>query len=94
MTNNPKITCIVLEAPVFFNQSDHIPMPADWANNIVSGKTHDTSNPLHDALWQRYLTLRHVYRVQHTRPEIRMVAEQPAKYGAAYLTQPRVGQAS
>lgn len=92
--SNPEITCIVLEAPVFFHKDDHIPMPTDWANNIVSGKTHDTANPLHDALFQRYMALRHQYRGQHTSPAMRMVAEQPAKYGAAYLTQPRVGQAA
>ena len=44
---NPTITCVVLEGTVFFDQRDWIPVPSDWAGNIVTGKTHDPANPLH-----------------------------------------------
>ena len=40
-TPNPTIGCIVLTSPFFFEESDWIPLPADWAPQIVQGKTYD-----------------------------------------------------
>ena len=91
---NPMITCVVLEGTVFFADNDQIPVPADWASNIVTGKTHDTANPLHDALWQRYVALRDSYRAYHVRPEMHALVDAPQRYGAAYMAAPRVGQAA
>jgi putative restriction endonuclease len=91
---NPMITCVVLEGTVFFNQPDWIPVPADWAPNIVTGKGHDTANPLHDAVWQQYRLLRDGYRAMHRSPEMQRLIDTPARYGAEYLVAPRVGQSA
>ena len=91
---NPLITCVVLEGTVFFAQRDWIPVPADWASNIVTGKTHDPANPVHAVLWQQYRVLRDSYRVMHHNPEMRRLVDGPDRYGAAYLVAPRVGQSA
>ena len=91
---NPSITCVVLEGTVFFNERDWIPVPPDWAGNIVTGKTHDTANPLHGALWQHYRILRDQYRIMHQSVEMRQMVNTPERYGAAYMVAPRVGQAA
>lgn len=41
-----KIGCILLEQPFFFDQSDWIPTPPDFAKNIVQGKTYDIGSGL------------------------------------------------
>jgi len=40
ITDNPQIGCIILTEPFFFEKSDWIPVPENWSNNIVSGKTY------------------------------------------------------
>ncbi len=42
--HDPKIGCIVLTEPFFFDHSQWIPVPKDWAQNIVSGKRYDTED--------------------------------------------------
>lgn len=91
---NPTITCVVLEGTVFFNERDWIPVPSDWAGNIVTGKTHDTANLLHAQLWQDYRRLRDQYRIMHHSVEMRQMVNAPDRYGAAYMVAPRVGQAA
>jgi len=91
---NPVITCVVLEGTIFFNDNDIIPVPADWATNIVTGKRHDTANPLHDAVWQRYVALRDAYRAYHPRNEMHTLVNAPVRYGAEYVVAPRVGQSA
>ncbi len=36
-----EIGCVLLEQPFFFPRDEWIPGPADWAKNIVSGKTYN-----------------------------------------------------
>jgi putative restriction endonuclease len=48
---DPEIGCNVLNAPFFFTEVDWIPVPADWARNIVRGKTYDTVEPVALKLW-------------------------------------------
>lgn len=50
--NNPKIGCIILTEPFFFDEDDWIPVPADWSNSIVQGKTYDTQTDTGNALYQ------------------------------------------
>ena len=91
---NPTITCVVLEGTVFFQPADWIPVPEDWAGNIVTGKTHDMANPMHAALWQRYVALRDAYRAYHPDTAVRTMAATPARYGHEYMVAPRVGQSA
>ena len=40
--SNPSIGCIILTEPFFFDEQDWIPVPEDWKNSIVQGKTYST----------------------------------------------------
>ena len=42
LEGNPSIGCIILTEPFFFDEQDWIPVPADWKNSIVQGKTYST----------------------------------------------------
>lgn len=44
--SRPEIGCIILTQPFYFDESDYIDSPADWANSIVSGKTYDTASEI------------------------------------------------
>lgn len=41
---NPQIGCIILTEPFYFDQNEWMPIPADWKNSIVQGKTYDTDS--------------------------------------------------
>lgn len=40
---DPVIGCNIPADPFFLSREDWIPVPKDWANNIVQGKTYDSS---------------------------------------------------
>jgi putative restriction endonuclease len=46
-----RIGCRILESPFFFPREQWIPVPADWARNIVVGKTYDTGQAEGMRLW-------------------------------------------
>jgi len=50
---NPIIGCVILVEPFFFPESRWIPIGADWAKNIVQGKTYDTQTFEGAALWKK-----------------------------------------
>jgi predicted restriction endonuclease len=64
------------------------------AANIVTGKTHDTANPIHAACWHRYVALRDTYRAYHPNTEVRKMTVAPPRYGHEYMVAPRVGQSA
>lgn len=49
--HNPEIGCILLTEPFFFSRSEWIACPPDFASNIVTGKTYDSSEPIGRRLW-------------------------------------------
>lgn len=51
---DPRIGCIVLTEPFFFDRDDWIPVPEDWHPNIVQGKTYDTREPVGARLRHRH----------------------------------------
>ncbi len=48
---DPIVGCNVLAQPFFFPEKAWIPVPTDWAPNIVQGKTYDTEQDVGRALW-------------------------------------------
>jgi len=83
---DPEIGCNVLNGPFFFRERDWIPVPEDWAANIVRGKTYDTAQNVGMALWNTVAErLRGSQMLEKT-------AEQSPRFGAEYLTQARLGQ--
>lgn len=80
-----EIGCNVLNAPFFFPREDWIPIPPDWAPNIVRGKAYDTET---DAGASLYEAVRANLQKNQLRDDI---TEEPA-YGDPYLTRARLGQ--
>lgn len=85
---NPIIGCIVLTQPFFFPEVDWIPIPEDWAPNIVQGKTYDTETPTGAQLWDQ-VQLR-LQNMPFEPEKTQRVGE--IRYGQEYLSRPRLGQ--
>ena len=83
---DPEIGCNVLNGPFFFDEKDWIPVPESWAPNIVRGRTFDTEQTEGLRLWNAVSErLRGIAASADT-------SEEPARYGAEYLTHARLGQ--
>jgi putative restriction endonuclease len=84
------IGCILLEQPFFFPKDLWIPIPADWAPNIVRGKGYDTSTDVGIQLWDAV-----VERLQMARPATgAMTDTDEPRYGEPIAVRPRLGQGS
>ena len=83
-TPGSSIGCNVLTDPFFFDEDEWIPIPPDWAQNIVRGRTYDTATETGSALWQA-VSERLVTRLRAT------TVEEP-RFGDAYLARARLGQ--
>jgi putative restriction endonuclease len=86
VVGDPDIGCNVLNGPFFFERKDWIPIPDTWASNIVRGRTFDTEENDGLRLWNA------VSDRFRTRPELSSMVEDPARFGAEYLTRARLGQ--
>ncbi|MFY9177768.1 MAG: HNH endonuclease, partial [Caldicoprobacterales bacterium] len=88
---NYNIGCIILNKPFFFEESDWIPVPRDWAPNIVQGKTYDTDTEIGHQLYQQVTE-----RLQMISGEHRATTgEEPSHfriYGKEQIIRPRLGQ--
>jgi len=62
-------------------------MPRDWSPNIVSGKTYDTETRIGAEVYAQIQERLHRYRLPF---DGKTVEEE--RYGAEYLTRPRLGQ--
>jgi len=76
------IGCILLTQPFFIPKEHWIPVPKDWARNIVQGKTYDLET-------EPGRTLFHEVRAAIS-TDIHEV--QPPRYGTETLIRPRLGQ--
>lgn len=83
---DPTIGCSILAEPFFFTEHEWIPVPADWARNIVQGKTYDDSEEAGARLWAE-VQARLVLPGQ-----ARELGEQQPRYGTEYLSRARLGQ--
>ncbi|HEV2249702.1 MAG TPA: HNH endonuclease [Candidatus Limnocylindria bacterium] len=79
------VGCFLLAEPFFLDGADAIHVPAGWAQNIVQGRTYDTTTVEGAALWAS---------VERARAggAHRVVREDPARYGAPAWTVVRLGQ--
>jgi putative restriction endonuclease len=88
---DPEIGCNVLAEPFFLKPAAWIPVPANWAPNIVQGKTYDTTSAEGHALWKAARAA-----VSHNRQfEVQSPSDIPddtERYGIEYLTRGRLGQ--
>ena len=90
---DPVIGCVVLAEPFFFERADWIPIPADWAPNIVQGKTYDTAESTGAALWREVsdrLLAQNADLGADLLKDAAMNSE--ANFGGLYLARARLGQ--
>ncbi len=86
-----EVGCVLLESPVFFDESDWIDSPKDWANSIVQGKGYDTNIGEGAVLWKRIEALLHA---EHGKTSaVRPSDVIPSVFGKEYLRKSRPGQA-
>lgn len=92
---NPQIGCIVLTNPIFFNSKDWIPVPENWKNSIVQGKSYNTDEPIGKACWNRVQMLLEQYLkdspINNSSSLIEQIPDSPI-YGNPVLTKVRIGQ--
>jgi len=81
-----QVGCIILAETFFLDDQDWIPVPDDFARNIVRGKSYDTSEDTGAKLWEA-VSLRLAMR------KIPLSADNhSAMYGEPVLVRPRLGQ--
>jgi putative restriction endonuclease len=83
---DPTIGCSILAEPFFWPEEQWIPVPTNWAPNIVQGRGYDAADPIGRVLWQEVLA-----RLAAT-AERQGVKEDGPRYGAEYLARARLGQ--
>lgn len=83
---NPTIGCSILTEPFFFPEDQWIPVPSDWARNIVQGKTYDSTQETGAALWT---AVRARLQAPLASDEL---GEDQSRYGSEYLARARLGQ--
>jgi putative restriction endonuclease len=85
-----KVGCIILEQPFFLEERDWIPVPDDFAKNIVQGKTYDLRQGSGKELWARTQAV-----LSATRGEALYIGEgERPVYGEPIPIRPRLGQGS
>ena len=84
-----KVGCIILEQPFFFEERDWIPVPSDFAKNIVSGKRYDLGIEPGKSLWEQVQI-----RLRAASREYELTGEKKPIYGEPILVLPRLGQGS
>ena len=89
--NDPMIGSIILTAPFFWPREQWIPVPADFAKNIVTGKTYDITTATGLALWLAVQERLQLHAGAVLRDELPLVAEE-SRYGNEFLTRARLGQ--
>lgn len=68
--NDPVIGCIILREPFFLPEGDWIPVPSDWAPNIVQGRTYDLGISPGRELWNQVSLLLQGERQNFEIPEV------------------------
>lgn len=81
--DDPVVGCTVLSEPFFWPEPQWIAEPVGWSGSIVRGRYYDTGQSDGAALWQQV----------EERLQFGVAKDKdPARYGEAFLTRPRLGQ--
>ncbi|MEO0505083.1 MAG: HNH endonuclease [Bacteroidota bacterium] len=92
---NPNIGCIVLTDPIFFSRNDWIPIPKNWSNSIVKGKSYSTEDEIGQKLWdqvEQVLTQNRLFEREEDKKSLLVLEESEPEYSRKYLTKVRLGQ--
>ena len=79
------IGCRILTQPFFFEEEDWLPVPQNWARNIVAFKTYNTGDDEGLGLWN-------AVRDRLNRQPLSSITEQRSRYGEPRPIRPRLGQ--
>jgi|WetSurMetagenome_2_1015567.scaffolds.fasta_scaffold19521_4 putative restriction endonuclease len=90
LRNDPVIGCIILRSPFFFSESDWIPVPSDWAANIVQGRRYDLTSSPGRELWDAVSLLLSESKMNSL--ETAVAQPEDHMYGDPVLIAPRLGQ--
>lgn len=82
---DPVIGCNILNAPVFLEEKDWVPVPESWAPNTQQGRTFDTAENDGLRLWN-------AIGVHLLRKTLDTQQVDAPRLGAEYLTRARLGQ--
>jgi len=85
---DPIVGCNVLAEPFFFPQPEWIPVPKDWAPNIVQGKTYDSRTEPGRSLWAAVVDKLYALGVWQS-SELR---DEDRREAPEYLVKARLGQ--
>lgn len=93
---NPNIGCVVLTSPIFFRKEDWIPVPENWSNNIVQGKSYSTEDAIGRSLWEEVEKKLQQYRFfnipEESKSQLILEEQSQVQYGKSILTKVRLGQ--
>ncbi|MEO7923110.1 MAG: HNH endonuclease [Chitinophagaceae bacterium] len=94
LNDNPTIGCIVLTNPIFFEQTDWIPVPEDWSASIVQGKSYTKQTEIGENVWNSVdlLLKKYLYAFPNEKESQLTLEEPDAQYGKSILTKVRLGQ--
>lgn len=89
------IGCILIHEPTFFDETDWVRAPSDFAAPIVQGKTYDLNAGEGERIWLE-CQARVEHRRAYDRPDVDSSQEQLliGGYGSPMLVRPRLGQRS
>jgi putative restriction endonuclease len=95
---NPRIGCIVLTNPIFFNEEDWIETPSNWLAGIQQGKGYSTDEPIGKALWAKVENLLDKYlymnAVEEDKSQLTLEESESPLYGQSVLRKVRLGQSA
>lgn len=86
---NPSIGCTILTEPFFFAREDWIPIPSNWSQNIVKGKSYGTNEPIGAKVWQQ--VEERLGDLEHRQGEL-VIQEPSVQYGKTVEIRSRIGQ--
>lgn len=90
---NPKIGCIMLAEPFFWNRADWIPAPEDFKLNTVAGKGYDAETGTGKVLWDAVCErLRQIPSSRLEQETATNAAITSGGLGKPQITYPRLGQ--
>jgi len=92
---DPRITCLMISEPCFFEDANWVSQPADWSRNIVSGKAYSVVSGEGARLWADCRARECVgYPTTSGREAATSGVAEDARYGPGHLVRPRLGQGS
>ena len=90
---DPDIGCIILSEPFFFPEDQWIPVPSNFALNIVSGKGYSTEEQTGRALWAQVTERLKIFAISRIDPGTATIAAvEGPRYGDPIPVRPRLGQ--